>query len=569
MPYTANGAAGAACFPSSSLCAISGPASVASCTAWGTASGLNVVGLQYGGQCFGCSNCNFAAQGVTTCAVDIGCGWSNQVYTLAAVGPTNFEAAASPVASPPLVSPPPPVASPPPPPPPSPSPPPPPSPSPPPPPPPSPSPPPPASPPPAASSAASTWAYAGAWNSYASGIEVVSACANVNGYGLQCTGANDACDLSGSLTLAQCEAWALSKGYNTMGLQGGGWACVGCSNCNYKTGGASSSCPQAANPLGCSNVNAIYTLAAGGATPIAAAAVSSPPPVAFSPPPSASPPPPAIVTTPLPSGAWAYQGAFSEQSYGQRTMPSSANMNQWGASCYPNSGSCALPYGASLSACHGWAASVGFDTIGMQGGYCMGCKSCLFQGQGPANCAPSTNQCNNVNQVYTTFSLPPAPALPGASPSWAVPPVAAAAGYNVNTFSTHTFSASTIDFGNTWLPTRSPTTQWWFKQPWWLSSNGQDACSSQPGCVKLNNDGSVTLTNTALNAFRVMPGQQTMGVGFGGGAYIQAVMSFDGAQVDRQGTGAVPDWEKWCVADLMLFLCFFFFSAYFLHQMLI
>ena len=291
---------------------------------------------------------------------------------------------------------------------------------------------------------------------------------------------------------------------------------------------------------------------------VATSAASPPPPVASSPPPPAlSPPPPVAQPAPLPSGSWAYQGAFSEQSYGQRTMPSSANMNQWGASCYPNSGSCALPYGASLSDCQGWAASVGFDTIGMQGGYCMGCKSCLFQGQGAANCAPSTNLCNNVNQVYTSFVVPSAPALPGASLSWAVPPVAAAAGYNVNTFSTHTFSASTIDFGNTWLPTRSATTQWWFKQPWWLSSNGQDACSSQPGCVQLNNDGSVTLTNTAINAFRVMPGQQTMGTAFGGGAYIQAVLSFNGAQVDRQGTGAVPDWEKWCVADLRFVFAIF------------
>ena len=257
MPYTANGAAGAACFPSASSCAISGPASVAACTAWGASSGLNVVGLQYGGQCFGCSNCNYAAQGKAACSVDVGCGWSNQVYTLSAA-PT---AALSVGSSTSPTSPPPPVASPPPPPPPSPSPPPPPLPS----------PPPPAASPPA--SAALSWTYSGAWNAYASGIEVVSACANVNGYGLQCTGASGACDLSGGLTLSQCEAWATSKGYNIMGLQGGGWACVGCLNCNYKFGGASASCPQSTSPLGCSNVNAIYTLTAGGGAPVA-----SPPP---------------------------------------------------------------------------------------------------------------------------------------------------------------------------------------------------------------------------------------------------------------------------------------------------
>lgn len=41
----------------------------------------------------------------------------------------------------------------------------------------------------------------------------------------------------------------------------------------------------------------------------------------------------------------------------------------------------------------------------------------------------------------------------------------------------------------------------------------------------------MTLTNTAINAFRVAYQQQAAGIGFGGGAYIQADLSFDGSKV--------------------------------------
>ena len=43
--------------------AISGAANVSTCQAWGAVNGLNVIGLEYYGQCFGCAGCNYAAYG--------------------------------------------------------------------------------------------------------------------------------------------------------------------------------------------------------------------------------------------------------------------------------------------------------------------------------------------------------------------------------------------------------------------------------------------------------------------------------------------------------------------------
>ena len=77
------------------------PASVASCQAWGAANGLNVVGIEYGGECYGCAGCNYAVDGknATNCTVDIGCSTSLQIWTLSAVA-----AVASPPPPPPPVS---------------------------------------------------------------------------------------------------------------------------------------------------------------------------------------------------------------------------------------------------------------------------------------------------------------------------------------------------------------------------------------------------------------------------------------------------------------------------------
>ena len=61
------------------------PATVASCQAWGAANGLNVVGLEYGGECYGCAGCNYAVDGAVSpaCNVTLGCAYTLQIYSLA------------------------------------------------------------------------------------------------------------------------------------------------------------------------------------------------------------------------------------------------------------------------------------------------------------------------------------------------------------------------------------------------------------------------------------------------------------------------------------------------------
>ena len=70
----------------SSSPALQYPATVASCQAWGAANGLNVIGLEYSGECYGCAGCNYAVDGVVSpnCTIDIGCSYNLQVYTLSA-----------------------------------------------------------------------------------------------------------------------------------------------------------------------------------------------------------------------------------------------------------------------------------------------------------------------------------------------------------------------------------------------------------------------------------------------------------------------------------------------------
>ena len=50
LPYTANDAPGAVCYPDANSCSLAGNVGVAACEAWGLASGLNVIGVQYDGQ---------------------------------------------------------------------------------------------------------------------------------------------------------------------------------------------------------------------------------------------------------------------------------------------------------------------------------------------------------------------------------------------------------------------------------------------------------------------------------------------------------------------------------------
>ena len=129
-------------------------------------------------------------------------------------------------------------------------------------------------------------------------------------------------------------------------------------------------------------------------------------------------------------------------------------------------------------------------------------------------------------------SPPPPPSPPSPPPPppvvvpGGIPPAAAAAGFTARTFHTGPFNPSNTDVADEPQAAYQPGMQWYFTQPFYAP----DSCVNA-SCVKFNADGSITLTNTAFNLFRVKPGQQTLGVGFGGGAYFEAVMSFDGALV--------------------------------------
>ena len=74
MLYTANGGPGATQLGYAPI------NSVSNCTDWAALHSLDTVGLQYGGQCFGCSGCNYSIWGVTSCdmiAYPLGCAYSN------------------------------------------------------------------------------------------------------------------------------------------------------------------------------------------------------------------------------------------------------------------------------------------------------------------------------------------------------------------------------------------------------------------------------------------------------------------------------------------------------------
>ena len=266
--------------------------SVAACQAWGAANGLNVVGLEYIGECYGCSNCNYAVNGATSsnCTApfnSLACGYSLEIFTLSAV--------TSSPPPPPSHSPPPspsPRASPPP----SPSSPPSPPPSPlspptnPPPPfltPPS---PPPISPPPSpppSIALAPVWTYQGTFVDLSGGVYVMPQSANQqrnNAYYYNANGSTSPALPNPAPSAAACQAWGAANGLNVVGLEYIG-ECYGCSNCNYAVNGAATSnCTAPLNSLACGYSLDIFTLEAPVAQP--------PPPLAsaLSPPPPSSPP---------------------------------------------------------------------------------------------------------------------------------------------------------------------------------------------------------------------------------------------------------------------------------------
>ena len=112
------------------------------------------------------------------------------------------------------------------------------------------------------------------------------------------------------------------------------------------------------------------------------------------------------------------------------------------------------------------------------------------------------------------------------------PPQAAFVGYTVNTFSS-SFSGKTVDT----RATRAPGFSWYL----WDFFGSQTARSA----VQINSDGSVTLKEgiggSTNNIVTVAPTKNPansakfVGVAFGGGAYIEAVLKFDPDKVLKGG----------------------------------
>jgi len=115
----------------------------------------------------------------------------------------------------------------------------------------------------------------------------------------------------------------------------------------------------------------------------------------------------------------------------------------------------------------------------------------------------------------------------------AVPPPAAAHGFNENTFSSN-FTTKTVDMNDT----QNRGFKWYIYD---LFSKKASATG-----VQLNSDGSATLVGDktgaggALMSINAYFGTNTyVGTAFGGGAYIEAVLHYDPAQVDAVHAGGV------------------------------
>ena len=98
------------------------------------------------------------------------------------------------------------------------------------------------------------------------------------------------------------------------------------------------------------------------------------------------------------------------------------------------------------------------------------------------------------------------------------PNYAQSAGYTLNTFHSGPFGADNVDLDDSGRPGFH----------WYLSKPFGDP-PADPSTVTFNDDGSATITDR-LNAF---DGQRGHGIGFGGGAYFEAALSFDRTRCPR------------------------------------
>ena len=121
----------------------------------------------------------------------------------------------------------------------------------------------------------------------------------------------------------------------------------------------------------------------------------------------------------------------------------------------------------------------------------------------------------------------------------AVPPVAAAVGYNKNTFSTNAFSTSSVDMRGTY----ASGFQWYLFNFFGsaptaahITINGDKSIAVGQG----GNDYNAALSSAAQ--IRRSPGY--VGTAFGGGAYIEAVVKFDAQAFNGIGIGWPSFWTN-------------------------
>jgi len=139
-----------------------------------------------------------------------------------------------------------------------------------------------------------------------------------------------------------------------------------------------------------------------------------------------------------------------------------------------------------------------------------------------------------ADQKFVRESVVPADGPPTVS---APPPAAVAAGYRLRTFVTGPWNApQVID----WKNSGAAGFQWYLNQPF----GGKP---TQPGCLTVNSDGSLTLDGGVINAFSA---PTSHGVGFGGGAYFEAVLRFDPRTVAENP----KTWPAWWSMSLEHFL---------------
>jgi hypothetical protein len=125
-----------------------------------------------------------------------------------------------------------------------------------------------------------------------------------------------------------------------------------------------------------------------------------------------------------------------------------------------------------------------------------------------------------------------------ASPAASLPAAVLAAGYLTNTFSTTSWSTANVDTKNT----KKTGFDWY---PYEINGASTDLTKIVPGGTSITLAGDTTGPNGEIITAQPTGGTSFVGTAFGGGAYFEAVMKFDPADVIAQDTKGWPSF--WAV----------------------